>query len=385
MSEIEAYITHTAIYLPNQPVDNDEIESVLGMIGGKPSRAKRIILKRSGIEQRYYVLDPQTGEPRYTNAQITAKAVRGLFTNEEAMNEIECLVSGTTMPDQIAPNHAVMVHGELKMPACEVIATSGICLSGMTALKYAYMAVKSGEHEHVVSTGSETASLLLRASQFKEETRHQVDGLNKQPGISFEKDFLRWLLSDGAGAFLIESTPEQRGEQPVLRINWLEIFSYAHEYETCMYAGAEKNAHGQLKGWNTYETQEVMENSVLSLKQDVKLLNENIVPVTLIRSLKKIIKKHQLRADKIGYFLPHISSMYFYGKVATALDEIGFHIPQDKWFTNLKNKGNTGSASIYIMLDELLKSGKIKSGDDVLCFIPESGRFSSAFLMLTAL
>ncbi len=385
MSEIEAYITHTAIYLPNQPVDNDKIESVLGMIGGKPSRAKRIILKRSGIEQRYYVLDPQTGEPRYTNAQITAEAVRGLFVDEEAMNKIECLVSGTTMPDQIAPNHAVMVHGELKMPVCEVIATSGICLSGMTALKYAYMAVKSGEHEYVVSTGSETASLLLRASQFKEEIRHQIDDLNKNPEIGFEKDFLRWLLSDGAGAFLIESTPEQRGEQPVLKINWLEMFSYAHEYETCMYAGAEKNASGKLKGWNAYKTQEVIENSVLSLKQDVKLLNENIVPVTLIRSLKKIIEKHQLRADEIDYFLPHISSMYFYDKVATALDEIDFHIPQDKWFTNLKSKGNTGSASIYIMLDELLKSGKIKSSDNILCFIPESGRFSSAFLMLTAL
>lgn len=355
------------------------------MVGGKPSRAKRIILKRNGIEQRYYVLDPETGEPQYTNAQITADAVRGLFNSEAGMHDIECLVSGTTMPDQIAPNHAVMVHGELKMPACEVIATSGICLSGMTALKYAYMAVKSGEHAHVVSTGSETASLMLRASQFKEETNYQITELKKKPEIAFEKDFLRWLLSDGAGAFLIESTPEQRGTQPVLKINWLEMFSYAHEYETCMYAGAEKNASGQLKGWNAYESQAILDNSVLTLKQDVKLLNENIVPVTLVRSLKKIIEKHQLRADKIDYFLPHISSMYFYDKVATALDEMDFHIPQEKWFTNLKSKGNTGSASIYIMLDELLKSGKVKSGDSILCFIPESGRFSSAFLMLTAL
>lgn len=385
MSEIEAYITNTAICLPNQPVDNDNIESVLGMVGDKPSRAKRIILERNGIEQRYYVLDPETGEPQYTNAQITAEAVRGLFLNEKNMDEIECLVSGTTMPDQIAPNHAVMVHGELKMPACEVIATSGICLSGMTALKYAYMAVKSGEHEHVVSTGSETASLMLRASNFKEESKHNVVQLKKKPEIAFEKDFLRWLLSDGAGAFLIESSPEPRSDQPVLKINWLEMFSYAHEYETCMYAGAEKNSSGNLKGWNAHEAQELLDNSVLTLKQDVKLLNENIVPVTLTRSLKKIIKKHQLRADKIDYFLPHISSMYFYEKVATALDDMDFHIPQEKWFTNLKTKGNTGSASIYIMLDELLKSGNIKSGDNILCFIPESGRFSSAFLMLTAL
>lgn len=355
------------------------------MVGGKPSRAKRIILKRNGIEQRYYVLDPETGEPQYTNAQITADAVRGLFNDENGLNNIECLVSGTTMPDQIAPNHAVMVHGELKMPACEVIATSGICLSGMTALKYAYMAVKSGEHAHVVSTGSETASIMLRASKYEEEAQYKVTELQQKPEIGFEKDFLRWLLSDGAGAFLLESTPVARGDQPVLKINWLEMFSYAHEYETCMYAGAEKEDTGALKGWNVHENQELLDNSVLTLKQDVKLLNEHIVPVTLIRSLKSIIKKRQIRADKIDYFLPHISSMYFYDKVVEALDEMGFHIPQEKWFTNLKSKGNTGSASIYIMLDELLKSGKIKSGDNILCFIPESGRFSSAFLMLTAL
>ena len=43
-----------------------------------------------------------------------------------------------------------------------------------------------------------------------------------------------------------------------------------------------------------------------------------------------------------------------------------------RWFTNLSTKGNTGSASIYIILDELASSGKIRSGDRLLCFIPET-------------
>ena len=70
MSNKNVYISRTAAFLPNDPVENDEIENVLGMIGDKPSRAKRIILKQNGIKQRYYVLDPVTGEVVYNNAPL---------------------------------------------------------------------------------------------------------------------------------------------------------------------------------------------------------------------------------------------------------------------------------------------------------------------------
>jgi len=65
------------------------------------------------------------------------------------------------------------------------------------------------------------------------------------------------------------------------------------------------------------------------------------------------------------------------------MDEKGFHIPYERWFTNLTTKGNTGSASIYIMLEELFHSDKLNKGDKILCFIPESGRFSICYMLLT--
>ncbi|MEJ2437642.1 MAG: 3-oxoacyl-[acyl-carrier-protein] synthase III C-terminal domain-containing protein, partial [Sulfurovaceae bacterium] len=57
-------------------------------------------------------------------------------------------------------------------------------------------------------------------------------------------------------------------------------------------------------------------------------------------------------------------------------------IPQEKWFTNLTSKGNTGSASIYIILDEIFNSDRLKKGEKILCYVPESGRFSTAFILL---
>ncbi len=380
----DVYITQTSAVLPNEAVTNDEIENVLGMVHGKPSRVKRIVLKQNGIKERYYVLDPKTSQPLFTNAQLTANAVKGLFTKEEDLNSIGCLACGTTLADQLAPNHAVMVHGELKNKHCEVNAASGICMSGIAALKYAWMAIKCGEHTLAVSTGSETASVMLRAEKFSKTETHTPEEMEQQPELAFEKDFLRWMLSDGAGAFLLESTPTQRSEQPVLRVEWIKMLSFANELETCMYAWAEKDESGALRSWTDFEKDELMDRSILTISQDVRLLNKNIVEVVLIKALKEILEETHLNLDDIDYFLPHISSMYFYKRVDKALTENGLHIPQEKWFTNLTTRGNTGSASIYIMLDELLKSGRVKSGNKILCFIPESGRFSSSFMLLTA-
>ena len=48
----KAYITGTSAFLPNAPVDNEAIENVLGMIAGKPSRARRVVLRNTRLIQR---------------------------------------------------------------------------------------------------------------------------------------------------------------------------------------------------------------------------------------------------------------------------------------------------------------------------------------------
>jgi 3-oxoacyl-[acyl-carrier-protein] synthase-3 len=57
-------------------------------------------------------------------------------------------------------------------------------------------------------------------------------------------------------------------------------------------------------------------------------------------------------------------------------------IPQARWFTTLADSGNVGSASIWIMLDALIRSGRLKHGEKVLCIVPESGRAMVGFMML---
>ncbi|WP_329610175.1 hypothetical protein [Pseudomonas argentinensis] len=212
------FINRISARLPHDPVDNEQMEARLGMVGEKPSRARKLILRRNGIQQRHYVIDPFSGEPSLSNAQLSAQAIRGLAGDGFNLDELECLVAGTSSPDQVMPGHAVMVHGELGSPPCEVVTTAGICVCGMTALKYAWMNVASGQSRNAVACGSEVASAMMQARNFNAEYESRVDELEKHPEIAFEKDFLRWMLSDGAGAVLLQDRPNAPGPEPAHRL-----------------------------------------------------------------------------------------------------------------------------------------------------------------------
>ena len=350
----DVFINNIATFLPNAPVDNDAMEAVLGQIGDRPSRARRAILRNNGINTRHYAVDPATGERTHTNAELTAAAIRALANDGFDLNAIDCLACGTTIADQLMPNHAVMVHGELGTPPCEVAATTGVCVSGITSLRYASLGVAAGEFENAVATASELSSAVMAADRFRPEVAAKVEALARQPEIAFEKDFLRWMLSDGAGAMLLQPQPREDGVS--LRLDWIFERSYAHETETCMYAGAEKRPDGTLRGWNEFTPQEWLDRSVMSLKQDVKLLNEQVIHYTVEKPLRELIASKGIAATDY-----------------------------DWWFTNLTTRGNTGSASIYIILEELLGSGRLEGGQRLLCYIPESGRFTTAFMQLTVM
>ncbi len=376
------YINRIASFLPNNPVSNTEMEDILGLVNNKRSRAKNVILRSNGIKTRYYVIDPATGQPVFNNAELTAAAVRRLIGDGFDLKQMDCLACGTSSPDQILPNHAVMVHGELQSPPCEVFGAAGICVAGMNALKYAYLAVAAGEARNAVATGSEVASTFMLGRNFDKECEHKTAELESRGELAFEKDFLRWMLSDGAGSVLLQPQPNAQG--PSLRIEWIDQVSYANELEACMYCGGEKDAGGRLQGWREFEDpQQWLERSVFAIKQDVRLLNENIVRLTVEQALSRVQARRDLDPASIDYFLPHYSSQYFRDRLAAGLANIDFNIPQERWFTNLTSKGNTGSASIYIMLDELFHSGRLQPGQRLLCYVPESGRFSAAYMLLT--
>jgi 3-oxoacyl-[acyl-carrier-protein] synthase III len=380
MSLPPVYITDTSIFMPNDPVPSEEMEEYLGYINDKPSKSKKIVLRNNGIKTRYYALTKE-GRPTHTNAQMTALAVKALFKdNPEKIKDVELLSCGTSSPDQMMPSHGVMVHGWLpEAEAIEVVSPSGVCCAGMHAFKYAYMAVRTGDVHLAVATGSERFSASLVSHVFEEEAQ-KLKELNENPFIAFDKEFLRWMLSDGAAAFLLSDKPNDKGLS--LRVEWIEGASYANEMETCMYMASEKLPDGTLKSYLDYSPEEIISKSILSIKQDIALLSNNVVPLGAKR-IKEIFDKKGLDANDIDYFLPHMSSEFFKPKIFEQIALHGASIPYEKWFVNLSTMGNVGAGSVYLMVHELFHSGRLKKGEKILLLVPESSRFSYMYAMLT--
>lgn len=379
----DVYIVEMGGYLPNAPVENDTMESVLGVVGDRPSRARRLTLRNNGIRLRHYAIDPATGKTTHNNAQLTAAAAREALKRAGwRMSDIDLLACGTSTPDQLKPGHAAMVHAELGESRLEAVSAAGVCCAGVAALKYAYLMIRTGEARRAVATGSELSSTFMVARNFSAESAEQVAAAADRPGLAFEKDFLRWMLSDGAGSALLAAAPNEG--RLSLRIEWIDGTSLAHELPVCMYSGAVKLADGRLRGWReAASANDIAREHYFAIKQDARLLDAHITRLISADTAGAILEKRGVRASDIDWFLPHYSSNYFRSVLAKAFEDAGIAIPEQRWFSNLATVGNVGAASIYLMLDELWHSGKLARGQRLLCLVPESARFSVYYMLLT--
>lgn len=372
------YITRTSSFFPNEVVRNDHIEDFLGRVGGRPSRVRPIILRQNGITGRYYALD-RNQCITHTNAQMAAIAINKLFDNPEDKESVDVLTCGTSSPDQNLPSQASMVHGEAFSHGLEIYSLAGVCLTGLAALKTAYMSIKTANSLNAVCSMSELVSPSLLSKFFEEEYRHEQE-ISSNPSLAFEKDFLRYMLSDGAAALLLKDKKSDDGIN--LRIEFIEMKSFANRQPACMYMWAECQPDGSLRSWKEYDSKDISERSVWCIKQNVKLLNEFITPY-FVDVIQEVLELNVVDTSEIRYVIPHISSMYFYNKLDDELRRRNIDLPTHKWFTNLTWVGNVGSVAPFAALDELLRTKPLEKGDKILLLVPESGRFSFGVALLT--
>lgn len=365
------YINAIGVFLPNDPISNDEMEDYLGKVNGVSSSAKNRVLKQNGIKSRYYALT-KNQETTHSNATLAALATENALQKSHLnASDIQFLATGTTQGDLPIPGFASMVHAKTSIPNCEVASFQSVCASGMMALKAAYLQLKSGEKTNAICVGSELASRMFKSSRF--EAQHIKN-------LPFDTEFLRWMLSDGAGAFVLENQP-RKGELS-LRIDWIDLKSSANNFPVCMFTGKNDNKNEDEITWLDYPDYESASKAgAINLKQDIRLLDQVIK--TGVAHFFELIDTGKINPNKIDWLCCHYSSEMFKAPIKELMTKGGAAISDEKWFSNLTTKGNTGSASIYIMLEELMYSGKLKAGDIILCMVPESGRFITSFMQLT--
>src|SRR5262249_31533209 len=140
----------------------------------------------------------------------------------------------------------------------------GVCSSGMMALKNAYLQVAMGEKRTAVSVASEHTSRLFKDSRYEAMGAAAEDG-----SLPLEAAFLRYMLSDGAGAVVIQDRPAAAGVS--LRIDWISLTSYANTESACMFWGA--NDRFATKTWLDYPSvADAAADGSMVLRQDLAIL-----------------------------------------------------------------------------------------------------------------
>lgn len=368
------YITSVGKFLPGEAVTNDRVEQRLGQVGPKPSGLRERVLRQNKIEQRYYAIDDNQ-QTVFTNAQMAANAVRDALNHGTlSPKDVRLLVAATSQGDLPLPGFASMVHGELELPPCEIATLHGVCASSVVALRHAALAVTAGAVPNAVCVASEFVSRLMKASRF------QAQGYGGEKKLPFETEFLRWMLSDGAGALVLSDAPAAGALS--LEVEHIELKSYAGEFPPCMFVGNRDAVLGSPSvGWLDYPDYETASAAgAINLHQSTNLLPD--VVRLCVNGVFELIERGKLNPKEIDWWVTHYSSHLFREQARELFVRGGLHIDESRVFTNLYTTGNVGAASFPLMLADLFRSGKLRPGERVLCVVPESGRFLFGYVIL---
>jgi 3-oxoacyl-[acyl-carrier-protein] synthase-3 len=367
-----AYLTALGKFLPGPPIGNDEMEDYLGRIHARPSRARARVLRQNGIVSRHYAIDKQQ-RSLYSNAEMASFAVKDALTRAGA-DGFDFLAAATSQGDHPLPGFASFVHAELGTPPCEIATHHGVCVSGLAALKHAALQIESGRRARAVACASEFASRLLKASRY--EAQRGENG----HALSFDAEFLRWMLSDGAGAAVLE--PQPAPDRLSLEVKWIETTSFANRFPPCMYVGPPANGQPRLKSWLDYaDYHEAADAGAINLRQDIRLLDE--VVKCGVEGAVALAADGRVNPRSIDWLVAHYSSQFFFDQTYDRAVRSGIDLPRERWFSNLSTTGNVGSASIYLLLEELLRRPDLQPGHRIFCIVPESGRFQFGYMLLT--
>ncbi len=379
----DVFLTGAGAFLPGEPVANDAMPDHLGEIDEQSGRLGRFVLRQNKIQTRHYAIS-KTGAVTHSNARMAAKAVTAaVAASERVLGDLDLLATATTQGDLLVPGHASAVHAELALisqtvGSIEIASFQSVCASAVMAARTAWLNVRAGEADCAMAVASEFSSRWFQPAYYRPAAGRLAD---KESRMSAE--FLRWTLSDGAGAVMLEPRPNDHRQ--CFRVDWMTLQSLADRFDVCMYAGATaEKRHDLHNSWSHYAGGpiEAAGDGAVMLLQDLVLLKR--ILRAWAGAYLKMVDEERIVPKDVDWLLCHYSAHSLREELVAILKSTGGMIDEEKWFTNLPTKGNTGSAALFIMLEEFAAKGLARPGQKILCVVPESGRAIISFVMLTA-
>ncbi|NUP09213.1 MAG: ketoacyl-ACP synthase III [Polyangiaceae bacterium] len=317
MREPASRILGTGHYLPPIVRTNADLERMV-------DTSDSWIVERTGIRERR--IAPETIA---TSDMAAAAAKSALEQAEIPASALDLILVATVTPDMPMPATAVFVQQKIGAGNCPAMDLSAACAGFVFGLSIADSFIRSGAMRHVLVVGVE---LLSRVVDWSDRTTCV-------------------LFGDGAGAAVLGPAggATARGRSR-------GILSTRMSTDGTLAGSLAIPGGGSARP---------MSQALLESKQHkIQMKGQDVFKV----AVKNLQSSSQAALDDLGmtgadldWICPHQANIRI---IDLAVSKLG--VPRDKMLTNIERVGNTSSASIPILLDESVRSGKVHPGDTVL-------------------
>jgi len=363
LNNIDVRVTGTGSFLPGLPISIDEVDYFLGELTEAPKkiqnwlkRMKLLMKEMLEVERYHYAIDPVTREFTEDNITMSVKAAgKALKMANMPAGEIEFIAYGSAHMDQM-PTASVRIQEALGIDQCGEISIHANCTSAYKALLIAHDFIKNGRYKNALVISSGMSSSELKAEYYN------------QPIVRKEELFLRYILSDGAGAIVLEA--DQSGNSG-LYVENVYMESVGGSKPSAM-----KNRRPAY--WmNPKEEFEKGYHHLSQMFQDELRKNFHEADGTVFfNGLQRFLRKYPADLSRLKYFQVNFPSKHISELIIEECESLG--IPRDTLYTKMSGLGYAGPPMVFICLDQIMREEPLVSGDLVLSFVTEVSKFMQA-------
>ena len=309
-----ARIVGTGSYVPEKVLTNDDLSRMLG------EDINEFVSQVIGISERHICAVDESTADLGVAASLQALASAGITPEE-----LDLIILATDTPEHLSPATSVVVQHRIGAKTAGTFDINCACSGFVTALDTASkFIIADPEYKNILVIGAYAMSKYLDWKDKKTAT----------------------IFADGAGAVVLQASHEGPG---FLASKLLADGTFSNYMG--IYAG----------GTRMPVTEEVLREGHWTKVRFAQRYPPEVNIEGWPRIIREVLEKSSLTLDDIGLFLFTQVNLSTIKEVMRILD-----LPIERTHTIMQKWGYTGSACIPMVLDDAVREGKVKRGDNVI-------------------
>lgn len=355
-------------FLPGEAVLPDQVDHYLGELTEAPEKLRKWqrrirILMRELLEVEYYhfALNPATRQFTEDNVTMSVKAAREALRDAGMQpGEVDLIVYGSAHQDQM-PTASVLIQEALGIERCGEISIHANCTSAYKALLVAHELLQSGRYRNALVVSSSMSSSELVAEYYN------------QPLVKKEELFLRYFLSDGAAALVLQQERDRSAGGLFLEHTYMESTG-----------GKKATAMGNRRPAYWMNPREEFEQGRHHLAQmfqeELRASFHEADGSVFLSGLKRMLSIYPVDISRIRFFQVNFPSRHISELVMDECRQLG--INRDTLYSKMATMGYIGPPMAFLCLDRIRKEETLRPGDIILSFVTEVSKFMQAGYIL---